>query len=219
MITALHITSPHSHAHTLDGCVAVANFNVMTLQQAENTEPVPHEHMLLMNNHPKECEHFLSHLFHKQTENDAKQRDSIPETCNDASKLNKIEKQISDEIFTLRDKEQLKPTKTDEQWKELLSKFNWDECLLNENEKTRVEHFLVKHHSVFARHPLDIGINTEFELKLTPQHGKLVYIQSLPTPTNVRDDLFVEIVLMREYGIVTTLPFGKFSSPFFAQRK
>ena len=115
MITALLITSPNSHAHTLDSCVAVANFNVMTLQQATNTEPVPYGHMLLVNNHPKECEHFLSQLFDKRTENDEKQRDSIPETCNDASKLNEINKRISDEIFTLRGKEQLKPTKSDEQ--------------------------------------------------------------------------------------------------------
>ena len=43
--------------------------------------------------------------------------------------------------------------------------------------------------------------------------------QSLPTPTNLKDDLLVGLALMREFGIITTLPHSKYSSPIFAQRK
>ena len=78
---------------------------------------------------------------------------------------------------------------------------------------------MVKYHGIFARHRLDIGINTEFKIKLTPKHDEPVYAQSLPTPTNLKDDLLVELALMQEYGIITTLPYSKYSSPFFAQRK
>ena len=46
-----------------------------------------------------------------------------------------------------------------------------------------------------------------------------MYSQSLPNPTNLKDDLLVELVLMPEYGIITTLPYIKYSSPIFAQRK
>ena len=46
-----------------------------------------------------------------------------------------------------------------------------------------------------------------------------MYAQSLPTPTNLKDDLLVELALMQEYGIITTLPYSKYSSPIFAQRK
>ena len=62
-------------------------------------------------------------------------------------------------------------------------------------------------------------MNTDFKVKLTPQHDEPVYSQSLPTPTNLKDDLLVELALMQEYGIITTLPHSKYSPPIFAQRK
>ena len=76
-----------------------------------------------------------------------------------------------------------------------------------------------KYHSIFARHRLDFGINTEFKIKLTPKHDDPVYAQSLPTPTNLKDDLLGELVLMHEYGVIIILPYSKYSSPIFAQRK
>ena len=43
--------------------------------------------------------------------------------------------------------------------------------------------------------------------------------QSLPTPINLKDDITVELALLHRYGIITTLPFSKYASPIFAQRK
>ena len=43
--------------------------------------------------------------------------------------------------------------------------------------------------------------------------------QSLPTPTNLKGDITVELALLHKYGIITTLPFSKYASPIFAQRK
>ena len=71
----------------------------------------------------------------------------------------------------------------------------------------------------FYRHRLYIGMNTDFKIKLTPQHAELVYSQSLSTPTNLKRGLLVELALMQEYGIMITLPYSKYSSPIFAQRK
>ena len=46
-----------------------------------------------------------------------------------------------------------------------------------------------------------------------------MYTQSLPVPINLKEDLTVELALMHRYGIITTLPFSKYASPIFAQRK
>ena len=63
-------------------------------------------------------------------------------------------------------------------------------------------------------------MNTEFKVKLTPKDDKAVYSQSLPMPIYLKEDLFVELALMHEkYGIITVLPFSKYASPIFAQRK
>ena len=69
-------------------------------------------------------------------------------------------------------------------------------------------------HDIFARHRLDIGINTEFKVQLTPLDNRPAYSQSLPAPINLKDD-----ILVHKYGIITTLPFSKYASPIFAQRK
>ena len=62
-------------------------------------------------------------------------------------------------------------------------------------------------------------MNTEFKVKLTPKDDKAVYSQSLPMPIHLKEDLIVELALMHKYGIITVLPFSKYASPIFAQRK
>ena len=64
---------------------------------------------------------------------------------------------------------------------------------------------------------MDIGMNTEFKVKLTPKDNKVVYSQSLPMPMHLKESLIVELALMHKYGIITVLP--KYASPIFAQRE
>ena len=85
--------------------------------------------------------------------------------------------------------------------------------------KQAIEDILVEYHDIFARHRMDIGINTEFKVKLTPKDDKTVYSQILPMPIHLKEDLIVELALMHKYGIITALPFSKYASPTFAQRK
>ena len=65
--------------------------------------------------------------------------------------------------------------------------FYWTDTLLNENEKHAVEDILVEYHDLFARHRMDIGMNTDFKVRLTPKDDKAVYNQSLPMPIHLKD--------------------------------
>ena len=85
--------------------------------------------------------------------------------------------------------------------------------------KQAVENLLVEFQDIFARHRFDIGINTEFKVQLTPLDNWPAYSQSLPAPINLKDDILVELTLIHKYAIITTLPFSKYASPIFAQRK
>ena len=82
-----------------------------------------------------------------------------------------------------------------------------------------MEKLLIEFHMIFGRHRMDVGINEEFKIKLTPEHDKPVYAPSPPTPIHMREELLVELALMQYYDILTTLPYSKYSSPIFAQRK
>ena len=71
---------------------------------------------------------------------------------------------------------------------------------------------------MFARHRMDIGMNTEFKVRLTPKDDKVVYSQNLPLPIHLKEDLIVELAPKHKYGTITVLTFSKYASPSFAQR-
>ena len=100
-----------------------------------------------------------------------------------------------------------------------LSHFDWTDTTLSPFEKQHIEDILVHYHDIFARHRFDIGTNREIKVKLTPNDDRPAYSQSLPSPINLKDDITVELALLHRYGIITTLPFSKYASPIFAQRK
>ena len=82
-----------------------------------------------------------------------------------------------------------------------------------------MEEILVDYHNIFARHRVDIGMNTQFKVKLTPKNKTFVHSPSLPMPLYLKQDLTVEFALVHKHGMLTLLPFSKLASPIFAQRK
>ena len=136
------------------------------------------------------------------------------ESCDDPSELNPIEKRIYDEIVKLRGKEKVDHTVNDQQIQAFLIIFQREISILSTHERQQIGILLVKYHKIFSRHRLDIGNNTEIKLKLTSEHDDVVYAQTLPTPTNLKDDLLVEMALKQKYGIFTTQPYNKHSSPY-----
>ena len=100
-----------------------------------------------------------------------------------------------------------------------LRRFDWTDTLLTETEKHAIENILVEYHDMFARHRMDIGLNTEFKVRLTLKYDKAVYSRKLPIPIHLKEDLIVEFALTHKYGIITVLIFSKDASPSFAQRK
>ena len=74
---------------------------------------------------------------------------------------------------------------------EFLKRFDWTDTLVTETEKQALEDILVEYHDILARHRMDIGVNTDFKVKLTPKDDKTVYSQSLPMPIHLKEDLIV----------------------------
>ena len=97
--------------------------------------------------------------------------------------------------------------------------FKWTNLLITGKNRENLKATIVDFDDNFARQRLDFGMNTQFKVSLTPKADKPLYFQSLPVPINLKVDLTVELALMLKYGIITTLPFSKYASPIFAQRK
>ena len=144
---------------------------------------------------------------------------ATPENTPDPSILTSTNKRIYDLIVECRRAEELDPTKNAAMRAEFLGKFNWKDSLFTLPQREQIEELLVKYHKIFARHRFDIGGNDEFKVKLTPEHDDPVYKKSPPTSLHIKEDLKVELALLQYYGILRTLPYSKYSSPIFAQRK
>ena len=88
---------------------------------------------------------------------------------------------------------------------ELLKRFDWTDTLLTETKKQAVEDILVEYHDIFARHRMDIAMNTEFQVKLTAKVDKAFHSQNLPMPIHLKEDLIIELALMHKYGIASPI--------------
>ena len=80
----------------------------------------------------------------------------------------------------MQQKEKRNPKDDIESRMEFLKCFDWTDTLLTETDKQAVEDILVEYHDIFARHRMDIGVNTEFKVRLPPKDDKAVYSQNLP---------------------------------------
>ena len=78
------------------------------------------------------------------------------------------------ELYELKDKEKLNPQESTESRNKFLKRFDWTDTLLTEKEKQAIEDILVAYHDICARHGKDIGMNTEFKVKLTHKDDKVV---------------------------------------------
>ena len=130
-----------------------------------------------------------------------------------------IQTRILIELRELKQLEKINPLEDTNSRHQFLSNFDWTDSTLELHAKQAVENLLVEFHDIFARHRSDIGIDTEFKVQLTALDNRPAYSQSLPTPIHLKDDILVELALLHKYGIKTTLPFSKYASPIFEQRK
>ena len=67
---------------------------------------------------------------------------------------------ILKELNELKDKEKLNPQESTESRNKFLKRFDWTDTLLTQTEKRAIEDNLVDYQDIFARHRMDIGMNS-----------------------------------------------------------
>ena len=142
-----------------------------------------------------------------------------PEDLGDPQQHTPIQKRILTELQNLQELEKLNPQDDPESRRQFLNNFDWTDSMMQPEEIARIEDLLVELHDIFARHRFDKGMNEEFKVKLTPKDDSPAYSQSLPTPISLKEDIYVELALLQRYRIIISLPFSKYASPIFAQKK
>ena len=218
---AVRVTNTRESPYLIKKHTQIAEFSVVTPQQSKHIKPVD---MAILSMIPQDDLDLNAYIKELLRTSKPEQKDNTfsfptPENLGKPEGHTPIQTRILNESNELKDKEELNPQESTESRNKFLKRFDWTDTLLTEIEKQAIEDILVEYHDIFARHRMDIGMNTEFKVKLTPKDDKAVYSQSLPMPIHLKEDLIVELALMHKYGIIRVLPFSKYASPIFAKRK
>ena len=218
---AIRVTNKTESPYTINKNTQIADFSVATPEQYKFLKPMDKEILSMI---PEGDPHLITYLAELLRTNEPDQQNNTfwfpkPKSPGNREDHTPIQTRIPKELRELLPKEKLNPKDDIESRMEFLNRFHWTDTLLTETEKQAVEDILVEYHDIFARHRMDIGMNTEFKVKLTPKDNKAVYSQNLPMQIHLKEDLVVKHSLMHNYGIITVLPFPKYASPIFAQKK
>ena len=210
------------HPYTLKKGTHIANFSILTPEQTKHIRPVnPLSVNHLLNNNHDDANHYRNSLSKtsKTDEDNETYWFPTPQIPGNEREHTPIQTRILNELRELEGLEQLYPLKDADSREQSLSNFDWTDSTLQLDAKQAVENLLVEFYDFFARQRFYIGIKTEFKLQLTPLDNRPAYSQNLPAPINLKDDILVELALLRKYGIITTLSFSKYAISIFAQRK
>ena len=222
---AVRVTNTTESPYLIKKHTQIAEFSVVTPEQSKHIKPVD---MAILSMIPQDDPDLTAYLRELLRTSKPEQQDNTfwfptPENPGKPEDLTPIQTRILNELNELKDKEKLNQQESTESRNKFLKRFDWTDALLTETEKQAIEDILVEYHDIFARHRMDIGMNTEFKVKLTPEDDKAVCSQSLPMPIHLKEDLNVELALMHKYGIITVLPFFRVREPHIctkeAQRK
>ena len=218
---AVRVTNTTESPYLIKKHTQIAEFSVVTPEQSKHIKPVDMTILIMIPQDDPDLTAYLNELL--RTNKPEQQGNTFwfpaPENPGKPEDHTPIQTRILKELNELKDKEKLNPQENTESRNKFLKRFDWTDTLLTETEKQAIENILVEYHDIFARHRMDIGMTTEFKVKSTRKDDKAVYSQSLPMPIHLKEDLIVELALRHKYGIITVLPFSKYASPIFAQRK
>ena len=218
----IRVTNTTPTPFTIKRNTTIAEFKILSPEEAKELRPLNTAALkVLTEDDSEEALVYINELL-KTSEKPSNNQNfwfPTPDNPGDPSTHTPIQSRILREIKELEEIQKLDPNNNTEDREVFLKNFKWDDSQLTENDQKDIEEILIEFNDIFARHRLDIGINHDFKIKLTPKTDDPVYSQSLPCPINLKEDLTVELALMHYFGIITTLPFSKYASPIFAQRK
>ena len=185
---AVRVTNTTESTYTINKNTQIAEFSVLTPEQSKFIKPVDTAILSLIPEGDPDLVTYLTELL--RTNKPVQQNNTFwfptPENPGNTEDHTPIQTRILTELRELQRKEKLNPKDDSESRTEFLKRFDWTDTLLTETEKQAVEDNLVEYHDIFARHRMDIGMNTEIKVKLTPKDDKAVCCQNLPMPIHLK---------------------------------
>ena len=159
------------HPNTLKKGIHMTNFSILTPEQTKHIRPVnPTSVRHLLDNNHHDAFHYLNNLLKTSKTGEVNETYWFPMSQNPSNEKEHtpIQTRILNELRELEQLEKLNPLENTDSRNQFLSNFDWTNSTLQTDGKQAVENLLVEFHDIFARHRFDIGINTEYNVELTP---------------------------------------------------
>ena len=173
---AVRVTNTTESPYLNKNHTQIAEFSVVTPEHSKHIKPVD---MAILSMIPQGDPDLTAYLNELLRTSKSEQQDNTfwfptPENPGKPEDHTPIQTRIRSELNELKDKEKLNPQESTESRNKFLKRVDWTDTLRTEMEKQAFEDILVDCPDIFARHRLDIGMNTEFKVKLTPKDDKAV---------------------------------------------
>ena len=92
--------------------------------------------------------------------------------------------------------------------------FDGTQSKSDKHARQAIGQLLIEFKDIFAKQGFEIGINKDFKVEMTPIAESLAYGQNLPTPINLKEHMTVDLALLHEHSIFTTVPINDYSILF-----
>ena len=159
---AVRVTNTTESPYFIKKHTQIAEFSVVTPEQSKHIKPVD---MAILSLIPQDDPDMTAYLNELLRTNKSEQQDNTfwfptPENPGKPEEHTPIQARILKELNELKEREKLNPQESTESRNKFLKRFDWTDTLLTEMEKQAIENILVEYHDIFARHRMDIGMNT-----------------------------------------------------------
>ena len=174
---AVRVTNTTESPYLIKKHTQTAEYSVVTPEQSKHIKPVDKAILSMIPQDDPDLTAYLNQLL--RTSKPEQQNNTFwfptPENPGKSEDHTPTQTRSLKELKKLMEKEKLNPQESIEFRKKFLKRFDWTDTLLTETEKQAIKDILVEYHDIFALHRMDIGMNTEFKVKLTPKDDKVVY--------------------------------------------
>ena len=163
---AVRVTNTTESPYLIKKHTQIAEFLVVTPEQYKHIKPVDMAILCMIPQNDPDLTAYLNELLRtsKPEQHDNTFWFPTPENPGKPEDPTPIQTRILKELNQLRDKEKLNPQESTESRNKFLKRFDWTDTLLTEMEKQAIEDILVEYYDTFARHRMEIGLNTEFKV-------------------------------------------------------
>ena len=159
---AVRVTNTTESPYLIKKHTQIAEFSVVTPEQSKHIKPVDMAILSMIPQDDPDLTAYINELL--RTSEPEQQYNTFwfptPENPGKLKGHTPMQTRILKELNELKDKEKLHPQETTESRTKFLKRFDWTDTFLTEMEKQAIDDILVEYHDIFARHRMDIGMNT-----------------------------------------------------------